>query len=450
MTAVAASNPAANAAAATHQAAEGVYTSARGVFDPLYFADASFSYSRATVLLPFLYTAIERSTVFDTGVAGTTGTGTGYSLTAALVHNYAVGETGGAQFLNTAALNVGLTQELLRGIRSSYTLQQVRVARKGADAADLAAQAARQTALAQAAAAYWNWYYAIALEKVAEDSVAIAQEDVRVAQVGVDNGTVAHAELARRQGVLAADQSAALEQAIAARTAGDALTSLMGADAAELDPATEAGEPPAITLDPAQVLEATRAGNLELASAKASLEAAQDAARGAKAGKMASLQAEVNAGLAADDQASAIASVTGLFDQNTQPYFEVGGHFQVPIGNRSARGEADRRAAEADAQTAAVREVELRIAAEAATQLRELEAAQQRVSLADARVAAGQEALTAEETALARGGSNPVIVLVQRQELEKARGEAFRARAEWRIAQAQLLALQGKLGTDLP
>jgi outer membrane protein TolC len=203
-------------------------------------------------------------------------------------------------------------------------------------------------------------------------------------------------------------------------------------------------------LDPAQVLEATKAGNLELASAKASLEASQDAAQGAKAGKMASLRADLNTGLLSEDEAGVGASVTGLFDADVHPYIAVGGHFSVPIGNRSARGEADRTAAEADAQTAAVREVELRIASEAATQLRELETAQQRVQLADARVAAGQEALTAEETALARGGSNPVIVLVQRHELEEARGEAFRARAEWRIAQARLLALQGKLGTDLP
>lgn len=462
LAAVASANPTAAAAARRAEAAEGAYISSRGIFDPTYLASAYWRTERQYQFLPYEFRSVQRSWDLLNGIAGVTGTGTTYSLTGGLSYFYT--DTTAAQNtaeqglpgtdvtdLNTTTdayttrVDATITQQLLRGSRLAYTLQSVREARAERDVAELVAQAESQRAMRETAAAYWLWTLEEGVAGIEADARAIAEEDLRVAQIQVERGTLASAELARRRAQVSLTQTTALAARLRAEAAEDVVQAAMGEDPGiDRTPATQPGEAMAISLDPARVLEAALANNPDLLAARSLSDARQLTVAGAKAGKMVGLSATVQAGVAAQDVLPS-SSAEGLLQEDNLPYLRVGADLFVPLGNRAARGEADRATSEAAAAASEADAIRLDLQRQVATELRNLEVAQSRVRSADDRVAALTEALQAEESALARGGSHPEIVLAQRRELTLARVEALRARTDWRTAEAALLALQGQL-----
>ncbi len=463
LSAVAAANPTAAAAARRAEAAQGAYLSSRGVFDPNYLASAYWRTERQYQFLPYEFRSVQRSWDLLNGIVGVTGTGTSYSLTGGLSYFYtdtvATQNTVGQGLpgsvvtdLNTTTdayttrMDLTITQQLLRGSRLAYTLQSVREARADADVAELVAQAESQRALRDTAAAYWLWTLEEGVAGIEADARAIAEEDVRIAGIQVQGGTLASAELARRRAQLALTQTTALAARLRAEAAEDLVQAAMGEDPGiDRVPATQPGEAMAITLDAAKVLEAALAENPDIQAAKSLADARQLTVAGAKAGRMVGLSTTLQAGVAAQDVLPS-SSAEGIFQEDNLPYFRIGADLLVPLGNRAARGEVDRATGDAAAATSDADALRLDVQRQVATELRNLDAAQARVRAADDRVAALTEALTAEEASLARGGSHPEIVLVQRRDLTLARVEALRARTDWRTAEAALLALQGQLG----
>jgi outer membrane protein TolC len=90
-----------------------------------------------------------------------------------------------------------------------------------------------------------------------------------------------------------------------------------------------------------------------------------------------------------------------------------------------------------------------RVRSEVLVQVTRLEAAQRKVDLADFQVRLAQETLDAEEALNEAGRAIQKDVLEARQERDRLTSEAAKARTDWRIAQVDLLRLQGQLsGTD--
>ena len=78
------------------------------------------------------------------------------------------------------SLNASVTQQLLRGLSFKYNLENVTIARRQMEVADLNLEKQRQDTLAQAAQAYWNYVYQASLAEITGDSVEVAREALRV------------------------------------------------------------------------------------------------------------------------------------------------------------------------------------------------------------------------------------------------------------------------------
>ena len=189
LTAALDSNPALRRAKLDRDSAKASLRSARGQWDPVLGIDGNWRRSQSKGFFQgFPFDSVSRSWDLGTNVGGTLGTGTNYSLNASMdrnfssfVTNFGVGASNEQiQDTYTSNLSVSLTQQLLKGLRTSYNLQNVTRARQGLTTADLSLEKARQDALSNTARAYWGWVYQVQLQVIADESVANAEEALRM------------------------------------------------------------------------------------------------------------------------------------------------------------------------------------------------------------------------------------------------------------------------------
>jgi len=160
-----------------------------------------------------------------------------------------------------------------------------------------------------------------------------------------------------------------------------------------------------------------------------------------------SLSATGSAGLGAQDT-SAGDAVSGLFEEDAFPFVQVSGSFSMPILNRAARGEAKRLAVTEVQRRNAVVELEDSVRSQVAQQVRVLESSRRRVELADANVRLARETLAAEEALREAGRNIEKDVLEARTQVDRTLAEAAKSRTDYRLAQVELLRLQGLLTED--
>jgi len=450
--AVRAHNPSVRGSAAAADAASGAWMTARGLFDPLYTADAFYRTTRERQFLPFLFDARQQSWTLSNGVSGVTAIGTRYQVATGLSHlaSQTTSTEVGAPASTVAdlfalRLDATVAQPLLRGARLASSLVAVRAAEAGWTAADLEAEAALQAGLAGALSAYWTWAGAEAEADIRAMASEVGASDVVLARAAVAAGTLAPAELARREARAAQLSAEALDARLGAEALEDGLQVAMGEDPADdRMPANAWSDPPAVTLDLVAVQEAVRASNPAVRAAEARRDQAAAVTAGARANRWVALDAVALAGVAAQDVTVGDAAA-GLFDSDNLPYAQIGGQLRVPLGNRAARGELQRATGVEASRDAEIRAVSLEVEAAAALHARALASAAQRVAWADAQVSALAVALAAEEAALAAGGSHPQWVLDQRAAWIAARVEAVGARASFAAAEAALRGLRGEL-----
>lgn len=446
------------------QAAAGL-TSSQGQFDPLYTVEATARRSRNQGFFQgFPFDSTSRSWQVGNSLSGTTGTGTTYAVNLDLdrnisefTTNFGAGAATQLQDAYTANGNVSVTQQLLRGVRFRYNTQNVTRARQALTAAELEVERQRQEALYVAAQAYWTWAYQDELHRIALDSVAVAEEALRVGRLQVQSGQLAPVEATRLEAALVQARQSALDAGNASEVAANQLLLVMGRDpSAPIVPATAAGDVPESAIDPVRAAEVARAQNLELSVARANLDTARIDLANAKHGVLPSLAATGAAGVASQRcppgtdnedcvEGNALSAIGGLAADDNQPFFSVGGTFSVPLGNRGARGERDRAAATVAQREREVADLERSVAAQVEEQVRALQSARQRMELADANVRLAEETLKAEEALAAAGRSIQKDVLEARTQLDRSKAEAAKARTDHRLAEALLLKLQGQL-----
>ncbi|MEZ4321544.1 MAG: TolC family protein [Myxococcota bacterium] len=448
------SNPSLRRARLDRDAAQSSVLSARGQFDPTLGIDGSWRQSRSKGFFQgFPFDSESRSWDLGTNVRGSVGTGTSYSLDAGLDRNFSsfttnfggVGASEQIQDAYTSNMSVSVTQQLLKGLRTSFNLQNVTRARQGLTTAELSLEKARQDVLAQTAAAYWAWFYQERLRAIAEESSANAEEDLRVVALRVEAGDLPPVERTRLEAALVQAQASALDAADSAQKAADDLLLLIGGTPGEsLAPASKPGDVRPLELDVEAALGVALAQNLDLALARAQLEAAELDATNARHARLPSLSATGSAGIGAQDT-TASAALSGVFDSDAFPFLSVAGSFSVPIGNRAARGESERLAITESQRRNSVTELETSIGSQVRQQVRVLESSRRRVELADANLRLAEETLDAEEALAQVGRKIQKDVLEARTQVDRTRAEAAKARTDYRLAEVELLRLQGQL-----
>jgi outer membrane protein TolC len=452
-------NPSLATARLARLQAQGSLLGSRGQFDPTYVLDGRWEQRRSQGFFQgFPFTSRSESWNVGNELSGTAATGTTYSLNADLDRNYSEfvtqfgigGEQEQIQDAYTSNLGVSVTQQLLEGILYRYNLQNVTRAQQSLTTAELQERKALQDALYTAAEAYWSWVYADELRRIADESVEVAAEALRVGKLQVESGQLAPVEGTRLEAALVQAQQQAIDAANTAEQAANTLLVAIGEGPDQpIRPATPPGDVPPVELDEAAVIEVALAQNVDLAVARATLETARIDERMAKHAMLPTLSATGAAGVAAQDTTGS-AAISGLLDSDNQPYVSIGGRFEVPLGNRSARGERDRTMSLVNQRERELENLERTVTAQVEEQVRALQSARRSMELADINVRLAEQTLAAEE-ALAEAGRNiQKDVLEARTELDRSRAEAAKARTDYRLAQAQLLRLQGQLDQQVP
>lgn len=472
--------------------AEAEVRAAQGVFDPLYTASAfTTRASDSGVDNGFPFETSSRSWMLSTGLTGFTGTGTRYDLGLALARDRSQTDTSGlAEIQNCTAadplecfrlqpieiltdnyfsdLSVEIGQQLLRGVRYSYNLQNVTLARADLTAAELLVDKQRQDTLYLASEAYWLWAYQHQLHENAVQNVAVAEEAMRVGRAQVERGQLAPVEVTRLEAALVQAQQTELDTLNLDRQAANSVMLLMGEppDAAVI-PASPPGDVPEVEIDEAKVLEVARAQNLDLAIARQELETAKIVLANAKHGSLPSLEAIVGAGVGnqrcaeGSNGAGEVCEIGDALDAlgslattqgpgAAQPYLTLGGVFTVPLGNRASRGDRDAAEALVMRRQREMEDVDRQVAAAVDQGVRTLGSARQRMDLADANLRLAEQTLAAEEALAQVGRSIQKTVLEARAAVQAAKAESAKSRTDYRLAQAQLLALQGQLTDQVP
>ncbi|MCB9694909.1 MAG: TolC family protein, partial [Alphaproteobacteria bacterium] len=138
--------------------------------------------------------------------------------------------------------------------------------------------------------------------------------------------------------------------------------------------------------------------------------------------------------------------IEGLTQPDAFPFFAVSGRLDVPLGNRAARGEAERAAVTRSQRQAGVVELERSVSAQVAQQVRQLQASAKRIELAEANARLAEQTLSAEEALADAGRSIQKTVLEARAEVARTAAEVEKARTDHLLARTELLRLQGLLG----
>ena len=454
LAAAATNNPELATARLALQQAEGSVLSARGGFDPTYNLSGGWRQSRTQGFFQgFPFTSRSEAWDITHSLQGTAATGTTYALNAALDRNFSsfvtdfgFGESAEQiQDAYTSDLNVSVTQQLLEGVRTRYNLQNVTRATTQLSTAELSLRRAEQGALFTAAEAYWQWVYTANLEAIALESVAVAEEALRVGRAQVEGGTLAPVEGTRLEAALVQAQQAALDAHNNTELAANTLLVAIGESPdQDVSPATPAGDVPAQVIEADAAIAVALAQNLDLAVARANVELARFDVANAKHAMLPSLSATGAAGVRAQDTSPG-AALSGITDADNQPFMSISGNLSVPLGNRAARGSRDSQQGLLAQRERELADLERSVAAQTEQQVRALQSAQRRTELADANLRLAEQTLSAEE-ALSQAGRNlQRDVLTARNELDRAKAEAAKARTDYRLALAQLQRLQGQL-----
>lgn len=437
---------------------QGDLVTAQGLFDPNLTVDGTWRRSRQRGFFQgFPFEAESRTWDVRTGLRGTLATGTSYDLTAGLDRNFSQFTTNfgiidqtQTQDTFTSNLSVSVTQQLLQGSKLRYNLRNVTISRQNQSIAELTVERTRQQTLAQAAEAYWAWVYQAQLRDIAQESVTVAEEALRVGRLKVQAGELAPVEETRLEAALVQAQAALLDaESALEQAANDVLLAMGESPDQAILPATTPGEAPSFDLEAAEAVQVALQQNLELAVSRSNLELAELAEMNARHGMLPSLSASGATGIGAQDT-NAGDAISGLLDEDAFPYLQVSGHFSVPLGNRAARGARDRAAADVLARRSELEELERSIAAQVEQQVRALQSARRRIELADVNLRLAEQTLAAEEALAEAGRAIQKDVLEARTEVARTRAEAAKARTDYRLAQVQLLALQGQLPEVLP
>lgn len=457
--------------AAERDRAAAAVLGARSAFDPVYTGGLSVvpstrvrGYSGG-----FLADLETRAWSIDQTIGGTTPTGTSYAFGFDLARNtqtttLALGGVSSVELYDaySATTYLSVSQEILRGFRLAYNLQNVTRARNGLTEAELALEVERQGALLAGAQAYWTWSYAVQAEQIAAEATAVSEEALRVGRVRVERGQLAPVEATRLEAALVQARQEEIDARNTAEAAENTVLTIIGADPAEdVVPATPPGDVPALELDPARAIEVARAQSLDLALARQRVASAESELRNARHGLLPSLALNAEAGVGSlrcppgtsDETCTvgdAFGAIGGLVADDHLPYYAVGGRLTAPIGNRRARGARDDATGLVTQREAELALLERQTDAAVEEQVRALASARARMELADANLRLAEETLAAEEALSAAGRVLQKDVLEARTEVARSRVDAARARTDYRLAQAALLALQGQLSASQP
>lgn len=424
-----------------------------GIFDPLIFADATYTYSESPTAGGFLSGQItsrhERRWELDQGVRGLLLTGATYEVQFA--QSYSEDNLPPSIFgfnpESDSVLSFALTQPLLKGGWQLTTEFPVRQAELAYDSSLAGLRQSAQDALQQAVDAYWNLAFALEDVKVKEFSLQLAEELKEVTEAKLRVGAAAEVEVVQTQADIA---QRTVELLAARQVVGQAQDSLRYQifQLEELDdwrvdvrPSSEPPEAVASALGWEDALETARRYRADLRQARVDLERFRDEWEVRRKQLLPALNLAVTGNSLGTDR-QVIDAIDPVFEFLATGY-SVGLAFEIPIGNRQYRGAERVARANYFLAMRILNDREHAVASEVRDALRNINylADQVRETTRAREVAARQ--LEAEQRRLKEGASTNFQVLEFQRDLAEALTNERRARFGYANAVTRLSLVQG-------
>ncbi len=337
-----------------------------------------------------------------------------------------------------------LSQSLLQGHRLAYNLQTVRGARRARSVAEAQRQAVRESALADAARAYWSLYYAVQIEKIALQGMDAAVGQQRVIRALVTEGRLAAVEGTRMDATVGQAERAVMEASSAADASANTLLLLLGEMPGQpVELTSPPAAPPELSLHAEAVVEAVLSGNPDLLALRIAADAKHEAVRDGRHGLLPQLDATATYGLRGYDKT--FSGSMGELGGATLPEWTLGARLDVPLFNLADRGALQQRIAEASKAEIDVRSMQGVLSQQARAQVRTIASARRMVELARIGVTLAEQTLSAEKANVLEGRVIQTQLTTALKDLDTARADAEKALTDYQIAVVELQRLKGSL-----
>lgn len=425
------------------ESAEGQLVESRGIFDPLLYGSAL--YSSGFVFEDVTQLGLEGTeSTYEASLYQLFPTGTQARLFGQLQTYDATSLTLDDGNLWDETVGIAIDQPLLQGIVSYYNLAPVRQASRFVDLQHAVLAQQRAQTLADTAIAYWALYYRREAAQIAQAAIDVAQEEQRVVHARVDAGDLAPLERSRVDALVVQAQSSFVTAQNDAQESNDKLLLVLGEPLGDrVDLKTEPSPIPDTALDEAAVVAEALANNPEVAASRINEESAALDLRDAGHARLPELNAKGTFGFEAVNDS--IGSATEGVFSGEGPFWSIGADITVPLLNRADKGGyGDKEAAAAKARIereAMERSIDQQVRA----QVRVLSSANMSVRLAEANLRFAEETLTSQRALQNAGRAIQKDVLEAIRDVDDARVELVKARADAALALVELSRLRGSL-----
>ena len=432
------------------------YEGSWGAFDPVVSMDASYTDSETEAFSAFQGTPVieEQSWRVDSSLLYPLTTGGDITL------NYLITETESnnalvqnAQRATTDFISLSFRQPLLRGAGSEYTLSEQREAQLGYRRELATLRLSRLDLLQSVEEAYWDLVAAGSQLAVAQESLALADEQLDQNRRRLEAGVGTEVEVLQSQADIATKREQLLQREVALKDAADVLKMRLypgiNQDAwdTELTPTTELPQIALEQLPPwREAMTIALERRPDLARARLDIEAAEE--------RMIRAQSEQGPQL----DFSLTSSSRGFDPSRTQAFedsfgWEFPSHtvalsFSYPIGNRAAR--YAERSARADLRSARLQHDDLQanVVSEVRSSHRRVRYEAEVIVAAETSVELARRQLEAERARFREGLATNFQVLEFQEDLTQAQFTLVQARANLAKARAALARAQGVLGEN--
>jgi outer membrane protein TolC len=338
------------------------------------------------------------------------------------------------------------TQSLLKGFGTKVTKGQLVIARRGLDAADANFRKALQDQVAVVESVYWNLVYAQMNLFNRQQSLEIAQKQLRETEIRVETGVLAPIEVTSSEANVAQQELAIIQAEAALLNAKDTFvrTVYSTAERPEEIELTDAPVVLSLEMNEETAIEVAQANRVELITRRIDLDNAKLSEEIAHSNRLPTLNASVGYNGSAMS-APAFGDVNSDLFSFRYPGYAVNLTFSWPLFNKAARSvdikaKANRRSAEL-----ALRDQELAITLDVRTAYRNLQAAEKSIAASEKNRILAQATYDAEKARFAGGMSTNFVVLQRQNDLDNAKTAELNAKITYVNAKTSLLQAMGTL-----
>ena len=427
-------------------AAEGGVTEAGGFFDPVLYADLTYSFQEqpSSGFFSSFGTVKSKTITANQGIRSALVTGGNIQLN--LRENY-----DDASYLpisqSNTSVSLEITQPLLRGAWNLSATQALRQAEYARDRELAGVRQANNDVVQAAVDAYWDLAFAYADLRVKEQSLALAVGLRDLTQAKYQVGAVAEVEVVQTEADIASRTDALLTARNTVRRAEDALRILLFSMSDDNDWQVRlrpSDAPPVVdveTVDWRDAFATAREYRADLRQLRLDVDKAQldwDVAQEATAPKL----DLVGTGTyyAQDDQVgNALDSLKDL----DFPGYTLGLVFEIPLGNSQFTGAENRTRQLRRLAQRVLRDRENEVANEVRDAVRNLNYNAERVTVTATASSVAARQLEAEQRRLAEGASTNFQVLQFQTDLALAQSQEVQAQMEYAKAVTKLNTVRG-------